>query len=203
MGIPVLYLIRHGHTQLNASDHFRGDSDVPLTKEGRKDAEEVAEFLEGIEPVFIISSDRVRATETAEILTKHFDAPTRTSDVLRAWDVGEFSGKPRNKENLDSLQKYIDEPYLEVPGGESLDCFTARTMPAIEECFQLALSNGVGFVVVHSSVIHQLGHEMLSDHKSLVVEPGGIVAISLENGQPSAKSIFKPISTPTHGESIS
>ena len=199
----VLYLIRHGKTALNSKDYFRGDSDVPITKEGRKDAEEAAKFLEGVEPVFIISSDRVRATETAEILTKYFDAPTHTTDQLRAWDVGEFSGKPRNKENLASLQKYIDEPYLEVPGGESLDCFTARTMPAIEECFQLALCHGIGFVVVHSSVVHQLGTTLLGDHKSLVVEPGGVVVIGLENGQPSAKSIFKPVSCPCHGESIS
>ena len=199
----ILYLIRHGKTALNSKDYFRGDTDVPITKEGRKDAEEAAKFLEGIEPVFIISSDRVRATETAEILTKYFDAPTHTTDQLRAWDVGEFSGKPRNKENLASLQKYIDEPYLEVPGGESLDCFTARTMPAIEECFQLALCHGIGFVVVHSSVVHQLGTTLLGDHKSLVVEPGGVVVIGLEDGRPSAKVIFKPISCPCHGESIS
>ena len=114
-----------------------------------------------------------------------------------------MSLKPRNEENLKSLQKYIDEPYLEVPGGESLDCFTARTMPAIEECFQLALCHGIGFVVVHSSVVHQLGKQLTGDHKSLVVEPGGVVVIGLEDGRPSAKPIFKPVSCPCHGESIS
>jgi probable phosphoglycerate mutase len=199
----VLYLIRHGRTKLNSADYFRGDSDVPLTKEGRKDVEEAAKFLEGITPVFIISSDRIRAIQSTEILTKYFDTPIHTSDQLRAWDVGEFSGKPRSDENLKSLQKYIDDPYLVIPGGESLDCFTARTMPAIQECFCLAQHHGIGFVVVHSSVVHQLGQELFSDHKSLVVEPGGVVVIGMEDGRPSAKPIFKPISCPCHGESIS
>jgi broad specificity phosphatase PhoE len=184
-------------------DYFRGDTDVPLNKQGHKDMEETSKFLEDIDPVFIISSDRTRAVQSVEILTKHFEAPTHTSDQLRAWDVGEFSGKPRNDENLKSLQKYIDDPYLVVPGGESLDCFTARTMPAIQECFCLAQHHGIGFVVVHSSVVHQLGQQLLSDHKSLVVEPGGVVVIGLEDGRPSAKPIFKPVSCPCHGESIS
>ena len=200
---PILYLIRHGRTALNSKDYFRGDSDIPLTREGRKDVEEAAKFLEEIEPVFIISSDRIRAVQSMDILTKHFDSPTHTSDQLRAWDVGEFSGKPRSDENLKSLQKYIDDPYLVVPGGESLDCFTARTMPAIQECFCLAQHHGLGFVVVHSSVIHQLGKELTGLHTSLVVEPGGVVVIGLEDGQPSAKRIFKPIECPCHGESIS
>jgi len=199
----ILYLIRHGHTELNSKDFFRGDSDVPLNKRGKEDVEESAKFLEGIEPVLIISSDRIRAVQSSNILIKYFDAPTRVTDQLRAWDVGEYSGKPRNDENLASLQKYIDDPYLVVPGGESLDCFTARTMPAIQECFCLAQHQGVVFVVAHSSVIHQLGQELYGDHKSLLVEPGGVVVIGLEDGRPSAKSIYKPASCLCHGESIS
>lgn len=204
MDIPVLYLIRHGQTKPNAANQFRGDSDVPLTPKGRKDAEDVAEFLKGIEPSFIISSDRSRAIETTQILQKYFDAPVHTSPELRAWDVGEFTGKPRNKENLAEIQKYIDDPCLTVPGGESLAEFASRTMPAIDECFQLANCHGVGFVVAHSSVIHQLGSDLLGSHTALVVDPGGVVLVGLSGeGCSEAEAIFKPMEKEENSESIS
>lgn len=195
-----LYLIRHGRTQSNTSNKFRGDSDVPLTSEGEKDARDAVEFLKGVEPDFIVCSDRKRAVETAEIFSNSFGHSPIHSTQLRAWDVGTFTGLPRNKENLDKLKQYIDNPHLEVPGGESLDDFRSRVLPVIEECFQ-ATSDHVGFVICHSSVIHELGNQMYGNHDSLTVEPGGIVILGLDP-EPKAKPIFKKL-TAKNAESIS
>jgi broad specificity phosphatase PhoE len=191
--VPILYLIRHGRTELNQNNCFRGSVDVPLSSEGTKDSEEAAEFLKTLdaEPVFIVTSDKKRAVQTADILAKNFDAPVKESHYLRALNVGKFSGQPRSKENVTELQKYIDNPDTPIPQGESLSDFQSRVVPVLEECFGLACNNGLGFVVCHSSIIHEVGTQLFNDHTSLVVEPGGVVVIGIENGKPSAKSIFK------------
>jgi broad specificity phosphatase PhoE len=205
MDIPVLYLVRHGRTDLNQNNCFRGSKDVPLSSAGIGDIKETVEFLKslGAEPVFIITSDRKRAVESAELLSKSFDAPIEDSHLLRALDVGKFSGQPRSKENVDELQKYLDDPDTDIPGGESLNDFKERVVPVLEEAFQLACDNGLGFVVCHSSIIHEVGTQLFGDHKSLVVEPGGVVEVGFEDGRPFAKSIFKKIKPAGNTASIS
>lgn len=193
MNVPVLYLIRHGRTELNQNNCFRGNVNVSLSSSGIKDAEEAIDFLKSLnaEPVFIVTSDKKRAVETAHILSTEFDAPVKEEDALRALDVGKFSGQPRNKENVEELQIYLDDPQSVIPGGESLDAFKERVIPVLEDCFGMAYENGLGFVVCHSSIIHEVGSQLYGDHTSLVVEPGGIVLVGLDHGVPFAKSIFK------------
>ena len=205
MDVPVLYLVRHGRTPLNQNNCFRGSVDVSLSPQGIKDGEEASKFLQDlkIEPVFIITSDKKRATETADILAKDFDVPIKESHLLRALDVGKFSGKPRNKENVEELQGYVDSPEKKIPGGESLDEFKERVVPTLEECFQLACDNGVGIVVCHSSIVHEVGTQLFGDHKSLVVEPGGIVVIGFDDGKPTAKTLFKKHKPAGNSASIS
>src|ERR1700728_2601733 len=160
---PILYLVRHGRTQANAKNLFRGDSDIPLTAGGRKDAEEASEYLKDIQPDFIVSSDRIRAVETADILGKTFGHTPIKSGKLRAWDVGTFTGKPRDKDNLAELQKYIDDPRLPTPNGESLDEFRARVLPVIKECFDQVAGHAVGFIVCHSSIIRAVSEALYDD----------------------------------------
>ena len=188
-----MYLVRHGRTELNQNNCFRGNKDVPLSKEGRGDVEEAGEFLQSLdaEPLFIISSNKVRATESAKILSDMFGAPVHETPELGALDVGKFSGKPRNKENVEELQKYIQNPETPIPGGESLDDFKSRVVPALEECFRLSCENGLGLVICHSSIIHEVGSQLYGDHTTLVVEPGGVVVVGFDDGKPTAETIFK------------
>lgn len=202
---PVLYLVRHGRTELNSNNCFRGAVDVDLSDAGKADAEEAAKFLDSlnIDPVFMVSSDKSRAVETADILKKTFNIPLETTHQLRALNVGKFSGQPRNDENIAELQKYLDDEATQIPGGESLNEFRDRVVPAIEECFKLACKHGVGFVICHSSIVHEVGNQLYGDHNSVVVSPGGIVVVGFEDGKPEAKPIFKKHSPAKDAASIS
>ncbi len=202
----MLYLVRHGRTELNQNNCFRGSVDVSLSKQGIKDGEHASEFLQNlhIEPVFIITSDKKRAVETADILAKSFDIPIKETHQLRALDVGKFSGQPRSKENIEELQSYIEQPDTPIPEGESLNEFKTRVVPTLEECFQLACENGIGLVVCHSSIIHEVGSQLHDDHTALVVEPGGIVVIGFDHeGKPSAETLFKKYKPAGNTASIS
>lgn len=205
MDHPILFVIRHGRTSFNIAGKFRGEADIPLVSLGIKDSEDSAEFLskKNIEPAFMVSSDKKRAVQTADILGKKFGLTDEPTDQLRAWNLGDFSGQPKNKENVEAVERYVQDPDVQVPGGESLNEFRDRILPVLAECFEYATRNGIGLIVAHSSVIHELGTQILGDHKSLVVEPGGIVVIGFEDGKITAERIFKPLRNVESAASVS
>jgi len=201
----LLYICRHGETALNAAGRFRGKEDPPLNSQGRKDADEIVKYLQSVHaiPEFIVSSDKLRARETSDIVSKAFKTPVIFTEKLRAWNVGEFSGKKKDKETLTELEHYIKNPDIPIPEGESLDAFRERVLPILQECFEQALEVGTGFIITHSSIIHETGTQLTGSHKALVVEPGGVIAIGLEDGKIVGKRVFKPLLGKNSGASVS
>lgn len=189
----LCFVVRHGQTVLNAEKKFRGNKNPVLDATGRDDAHTLAEIFKDVDLSHIICSDKVRATETAEIIGKEQQLPVHKTENLRALNVGNFSGLERNKENTDSLQKFLDSPDECIPGGESLNDFKSRINPCLNEAVSLGQESGAPVLVVaHSSIVHQLGDLLYGDHHKILVDPGGIVAIYLsENGKVEATPIFK------------
>lgn len=191
----VVYAARHGETSLNKSGSFRGNKNVPLNDDGIRDAHKLAFYFAPIDLMGIVSSDKIRAMTTAKIISqqKNDQEPIPTEN-LRALNVGEFSGKPRSKENVDALQHYIDNPDCVIPGGESLNQFRDRVQPAIMDAINMACESGSPLLLIgHSSIIHEIGNMFEKDHTSVLVEPGGVAAIYIVRGEIHAESIFKPL----------
>ena len=65
----MIYIIRHGQTEMNKAGRLQGRRDVPLNENGEKQAEEAAGILSGIEFDHVFSSPLTRAVRTAEIVT--------------------------------------------------------------------------------------------------------------------------------------
>lgn len=197
----ILYCARHGSTALNQADCFRGNADPPLSAQGFREANRLAHYMQGIDTSFIVCSAKIRAHQTADVIslamkvegcTKHDIIPV-SNEGLFAWNVGNFSGKPKDKENLDELQKYIDDPSCQVPGGESLNDFRTRVRPLIQEAIETSDEMGTpGLLVVHSSVIHELGEMFHKDHKAALVKPGGLAAVYISDGMLKVEAIFRP-----------
>ena len=192
----VAYLARHGRTSLNASGKFRGNADPHLDPTGVKEAHKLAEFFEPIEISYIFCSDKHRAVQTADIVAKTKKIKVHQVENLRALDVGDFSGTDRTPESEAKLQTYLDDPDTPIPGGESLNQFKQRILPCIQEAVDLFCDCGVPpLVVVHSSVIHEIGSLTASNHKAVLVEPGGVVAVYFSGGKLKAEPILKPVKT--------
>jgi len=89
-----IYLVRHGETDWNAKGLLQGQSDIPLNKEGEKQAIEAAKkHFKKIKFAAIFSSDLVRAKRTAEIIALEKKMAVETSTLLRERDFGPFEGK--------------------------------------------------------------------------------------------------------------
>lgn len=190
--IIMVYVARHGTTVLNADGCFRGNRDVPLDDKGRRDASRLGFYFQPIELSHIVTSDRLRAMQTAKAISAVNNMEVHPTSNLRAWNVGDFSGKPKNAENCALIQQYIDNPDIPIPGGESLGDFKARVGPAILEAVDIANESGQPLLLVaHSSIVREVGSMLYGNHHKVLVHPGGVIALYAENGQLQAEPIFK------------
>jgi phosphohistidine phosphatase len=86
--VTELYLLRHAH----AGDpmHWKGpDEERPLSDKGEKQAERLGAFLAGVgfRPDLILTSPKVRAARTAEIVAGHIGLTVEVDERL-AGDLG-------------------------------------------------------------------------------------------------------------------
>lgn len=74
----LIYLVQHGKAKTKEEDPKR-----PLNKEGKKDIEKIAMFLKksNINIETIMHSDKLRAKETAEILSKSINSKNGLKEI--------------------------------------------------------------------------------------------------------------------------
>lgn len=92
-----LLLVRHGESEWNALGRLQGQADPPLSRLGRRQAAHVASRLvdEGVEA--IVSSDLVRAADTAEALASGVGLEVVRREDLREVDLGSWTGASREQ----------------------------------------------------------------------------------------------------------
>ena len=77
-----IYLVRHGETNSNVGN-IAQDSTAELSEKGLKQAEYIAERLRHVEFNNLLSSDFVRAKQTAEVVAKTVSKPYVLEPLLR------------------------------------------------------------------------------------------------------------------------
>mgnify|MGYP003331754459 FL=1 len=90
---------RHGQTDWNIQSRFQGHSDIPLNRVGEYQANHAANILAGMNPVRIISSDLIRAKQTAAPLLELTKIKLEVDSNLRETNGGNWEGKTES-ENL-------------------------------------------------------------------------------------------------------
>jgi len=190
----VAYFVRHGTTDLNQQNAFRGPIDAPLDAAGIRDANKVATLFEPIDISYIFHSDKKRTRKTAEIISERKpDVEVFSNPNLSAWNVGDLGGELKSEENLKIVEYHVHNPDVAIPGGESFNDFKSRIRPLLQDAIEMGLHSGVPpLLVVHSSVIHELGSMIGGHHEYTLVEPGGVAAAYVDNGELDAEPIFRP-----------
>ena len=128
--------IRHGETAWNVDTRIQGHLDIPLSANGRWQAERLAEALRD-EPIkAIYASDLTRAWETAQYIGQVQSLPVIKEIGLRERDFGDFEGKTFAEIEMllpeQSMRWRKRDPDFYPAGGESLVALRARVMEAAE-----------------------------------------------------------------------
>jgi probable phosphoglycerate mutase len=114
----TLLLVRHGQSEWNAAGLMQGQTaHVPLTPLGHSQAAAAAAELAALGPGALLSSDLVRAVQTAEHCAAATGLPVAITAALREQGYGELEGRPSRE-----LWDVVDwtDAHWSAPGGESL-----------------------------------------------------------------------------------
>ncbi len=129
------YLVRHGQTEWNRIERFRGRVDIPLNATGVAQAQAAAESLVGKGISAIFSSPLGRALKTAEIIGARLGLPVEKLDGLVDMDYGEWQGLTPDEvaqEYSSPLDLWLKHPeQARIPSGESLDDVGNRVLAAV------------------------------------------------------------------------
>jgi broad specificity phosphatase PhoE len=153
MARRVLYLTRHGETDWNVAGRWQGHTDVPLNANGYEQARRLAAALRTHAPVAAVSSDLVRAAETARVAAELLGVPFAYRDPdLRERAFGPFEGLTRDecaRLHGEAWRAWIEEQ-LAPPGAESRRALAERVTAAIDRAAG-GLSPGGGplLIVTH------------------------------------------------------
>ena len=152
-------LVRHGETDWNQEQIFRGRIDVPLNNTGLKQAKATGEVLGSLKIDAIYSSPLSRAVETAKAIGSfHPDISVRDAKGFIDIDFGKWQGIPHEKvkeEYKELYGRWQKEPHnVKMPDGEDLDDIKLRAVEALNNI--LADYNDGTVVIASHRVINKV-----------------------------------------------
>ncbi len=157
-----LYLIRHAQSEWNAAGRWQGQADPELSPEGRAQAQALAGHFPRVGVTHVVSSDLIRARETAAPFAARFGVELEIDPTLREMDVGSWSGRTR-AEITAAEPGAMDRYYAgEVgwTGGESFDDHEARSAIAAERLATVD-TDGVVVAVTHGGTLRAIMRVLL------------------------------------------
>ncbi len=160
-----IIIIRHGETEWNKTGRFQGHSDVPLSAEGRTQAETLGKNLIVDHVDAIYASDLTRAMETAAPLAARFGLPVISDPQLRELNFGAWEGRnfnDVNAENPNAMKNFYTDPeQADIPESEPFPEFQRRVAGRVREI--VAHERGKRVVIVsHGASIRILLADLLS-----------------------------------------
>jgi len=169
--MTLIVLVRHGQTEWNRVERFRGQADVPLEETGLAQAEATAQrIVAEWRPVAVYSSPLSRAVKTAEAIARQFGLSVQIHRGLTDINYGQWQGLTPD-EARERWPELVDAWYrtpetAQIPGGETLNNLRVRTMEAVRELAARHLGKTivlVGHTVVNRAIL--LGVLGLRNHR--------------------------------------
>ena len=126
--LPEIWLVRHGETEWSLSGAHTGRTDIPLTGNGRSQAEALGCALAGHAFALVLSSPRSRALETCRLAG--FGDVVEIDPDLAEWDYGDYEGRTTREIRAErpGWSLWRDG----VPEGETIDQVATRAERVLE-----------------------------------------------------------------------
>lgn len=185
-----IYLIRHGETAGNAERRLQRP-DIPLNDAGTAQARELGARLRDTGVGFVLSSDLLRARQTAEAVVRATGAPIELDPLLQERNFGDHRGMLYSDIGSDLFSDGYDPP-----GGESGDAFRARVGRGWQQIVQRAAEvevRGHLAVVTHGLFYRVLFAQHLRSpgaDESELPNPGNTALSIIEAIPPHEVSLF-------------
>ena len=145
--MTTLHLVRHGESEWNAHGLVQGQRyDVPLTARGRDQALDVARRVAVLGPTYVVTSDLLRAVQTAEAIEAGTGLVASRDERLRERSYGEDEGRPRREVIA------LGDPDLVSLGGEPFADVVARVRDWLAD-LERTQPDAVVVAVTHGDVI--------------------------------------------------
>lgn len=130
-----LVVVRHGRTEWNRVERFRGRADIQLDEVGIRQAEAAAARIAEWQVSAIYSSPLNRALSTAEILARPFSLEVKLLPGIIDIDYGEWRGLSPEEATAkygDLYSTWLNSPHqVKFPAGESLAEVRERAASAV------------------------------------------------------------------------
>jgi broad specificity phosphatase PhoE len=201
-----VYLVRHGTTDWNKEEIFRGRADCGLNETGQAEARALAAYFEDVAMDAIYSSPLSRAAETAQAIASDRGLRVISDPAFIDIDFGEWQGLPLKEvtEKYSELYRLWRERPQEItfPGGENLAQVRARSWQGFMRLLQenpqktiLIVSHRVVTKVLICAVLglddsHFWRIKQDTTAVNCFEHTGGIFVISLLNDTCHLKSIY-------------
>ena len=145
------YFIRHGETEWNRRNIVMGSQDIPLNELGFLQAHEVSRMLDNESYDIIVSSTKIRAQQTAEIIAQRTNKPIVLEEGLVEITWGEAEGT-----SCDPMLSLLDDT-RKPKGAETFFAFQKRV---VETITSILLMKKLPLIVSHGGVFKALTHHM-------------------------------------------
>jgi broad specificity phosphatase PhoE len=173
--LATLLIARHGETQFNVDGRFQGRLDVPLSDNGRRQAQMLADYLAGdsgpVGPAGfsrIISSPQARAMDTARAVADACGMEIHTDDRLMEIDVGRLAGlsgrEARAREPKFFADWARDCASARYPDGESVEDVSIRAVSFFDDISSRLDDADTVLVVAHAVVLKCMLVVLLGSH---------------------------------------
>lgn len=167
-GVKHIYFIRHGETLKNRTRVHQGP-DEPLTPKGKVQALKVASVLRERDIDTLLSSDYVRARETATIISTELDMPFSIENSVEEFRrPNELYGKHHFSWNsfvyLFKLYRHKRDPDWDNDGAENMLQVRNRTLTTRDVLYD---SSGTNIAVVSHSIYMDMFREVICNEKPL------------------------------------
>jgi broad specificity phosphatase PhoE len=175
-------LARHGETEWNRVGRWQGHADPPLNATGRRQAEALAEQLDGDGIAAVYSSDLQRASDTARIVAARLGLDVREEPALREIDVGSWSGLTREEVRERYPAGFARWLAGEIGhDGETREELTTRVVRAVEAIAAAHPGEHV-LVVTHGGAIRAIRRHAAGDPGESL-ENAATFALALVEGE--------------------
>lgn len=185
-----IIIARHGETDWNVAETFRGRADVALNDTGLQQAELLGEYISAVKIDAVYSSPLQRALRTAEAIAGRQALEVNIASGLIDFDYGAWQGlahqevRDRYPELYAAWTNHPDR--VRMPAGESLQDVRERAVAVVDGVIE-RYHEGRVVLVAHRVVNKVLICALLgldnSHFWNIKLDVGGVTSFSYEGGR--------------------